>query len=296
MGGLTIAVAALLGYAVGLVVLGQSPTRTGVVLVAAIVAGSAVGAVDDWMKLTRGRNTLGLQEREKSILILAVGLLVVTQSPSGACTAPSIARCQPIVELPTPIWFVWVVGVIWLTTNSVNFTDGLDGLLAGTSIAPLTLLSLIAFWQFRHGDLYPGSENALDVALVMIAVTACCAGLLWWNAAPAQVFMGDTGSLAIGTAIAVAALQLHVDLLIPLFGAVYLVSGLSSLLQRLWFKATRRFRKDHEPQRLFRMAPIHHSFELAVPETTVVVRYWIASVIVAAAAGGVFYRDSLGLL
>jgi phospho-N-acetylmuramoyl-pentapeptide-transferase len=108
--------------------------------------------------------------------------------------------------------------------------------------------------------------------------------------------MGDTGSLAIGSAIAVAALQLHVDLLIPVFGALYVVSGLSSFLQRLWFKLTRRFRKDREPQRLFRMAPIHHAFELVIPETTVVIRYWIVSAIVSSAAGAIFYRDALSVL
>ena len=298
MGGLTLAVAAPIGYGVGLLVLGQSPSRTGLVLVAAIVAGSAVGALDDWMKLTRRQNTLGLQERQKSILIFVLGILVVTQSPSSgaACTAPSFARCQPITDLPAPIWFLWVIGVIWLTTNSVNFTDGLDGLLAGSSVAPLALLSLVAFWQFRHAGLYPGTQDALDIALVMVAVTACCAGLLWWNAAPARVFMGDTGSLAIGSAIAVASLQLHVDLLIPVFGALYVVSGLSSFLQRIWFKATRRFRKDHEPQRLFRMAPIHHAFELAIPETTVVIRYWIVSAVVSTAAGAIFYWDALRVL
>ncbi len=298
MGGLAIAVAAPVAYGSGLVVLGQAPTATGITLVVAIVGGGAVGALDDWMKLTRGRNTLGLQERQKSVLILALGVLVVAQSPSGAaaCTAPSIARCSPITGLPAPLWFVWVIGVIWLTTNSVNFTDGLDGLLAGSSIAPLALLSVIAFWQSRHGAMYPGTDNALDIALVMIAVTAACAGLLWWSAAPAQVFMGDTGSLAVGSAIAVSALQLHVDLLIPVFGAVYVVSGLSSFAQRFWFKATRRYRSDHEPQRLFRMAPIHHAFELVLPETTVVIRYWIVSGIVSAAAGAIFYWDALSVL
>src|SRR5690606_135019 len=158
----------------------------------------------------------------------------------------------------------------WLTTNSVNFTDGLDGLLAGSSIAPLALLALVAFWQYRHTGVYPGSEGALDVAVVMVAVTACCPGLRWWGAAPARVFMGETGSLAIGTAIAVAALQLHIDLLIPVFGALYVAEGMSSFAQRTWFKATRRFRRDHQPQRLLRMAPLHHHFELVSPENTVV--------------------------
>ncbi len=298
MGGLSLVVAAPLGYAVGLAVLGQGPTRTGLVLVAAIVAGGAVGALDDWMKLTRRANTSGLSERQKSVLLLALGLLVVTQSPAGSdvCTAPSMARCAQLADLPTPVWLLWVLGVIWLTTNSVNFTDGLDGLLAGCSIAPLALVSVVAFWQFRHPDLYLGSGAALDVALVMVAVTAACAGLLWWSAAPAQIFMGDTGSLAIGTAIAVASLQLHIDLLIPVFGAVFVVAGLSSFAQRTWFKLTRRFRRDHQPQRLLRMAPIHHHFELVLPEATVVVRFWIVSALASAAAGALFYRDALRVL
>jgi phospho-N-acetylmuramoyl-pentapeptide-transferase len=300
MGGLTIAVAAPLGYGVGLAVLGRAPTRTGIVLVVAILAGAGVGALDDWMKISRGRNTLGLQERQKTLLILAVGLLlfVTTQSsdPASACTAPSLARCEPFADLPAPLWLLWVLGVVWLTTNSVNFTDGLDGLLAGTSIAPLALLSVVAFWQFRHPTLYPSSDGALDIALVMVAATACCAGLLWWSAAPARVFMGETGSLAIGTAIAVAALLLHVDLLIPVFGALYVAEGMSSFTQRVWFKATRRFRRDHQPQRLFRMAPLHHHFELVTPETTVVIRFWIVSAIASAAAGAIFYWDALRVL
>jgi phospho-N-acetylmuramoyl-pentapeptide-transferase len=298
MGGLAITVAAPIGYAVGLAVLARAPTRTGIVLVVAIMAGGAVGVLDDWMKISRGRNTLGLQERQKTLLILAVGLLFVTQSSSttAACSAPSIARCEPFADLPGPLWLLWVLGVVWLTTNSVNFTDGLDGLLAGSSVAPLALLTVVAFWQFRHEGIYPASEGALDVALVMVAVTSCCLGLLWWSAAPAQVFMGETGSLAIGTAIAVAALQLHIDLLIPVFGALYVAEGASSFAQRMWFKATRRLREDGEPQRLFRMAPLHHHFELVIPEATVVMRFWIVSAVASGAAGAVFYWDALRVL
>jgi phospho-N-acetylmuramoyl-pentapeptide-transferase len=298
MGGLTIVLVAPVGYAVGLVVLGDAPTRTGIVLVVAILAGGAVGALDDWMKVTRGRNTLGLRERQKSLLILAVGVLFVTQSPGATttCTAPSIGRCQLITDLPTPLWVLWVLAVIWLTTNSVNFTDGLDGLLAGSSIAPLGLVALIAFWQFRYQEIYPASEGALDIALVMVAVSVCCVGLLWWSAAPARIFMGETGSLAIGTAIAVSSLQLNVEVLIPVFGALYVAEGLSSFVQRSWFKATRRFRSDRQPQRLFRMAPLHHHFELASPETKVVVRFWIVSAIAATAAGAIFYWDALRVL
>jgi phospho-N-acetylmuramoyl-pentapeptide-transferase len=298
MGGLTIALAMPVAYGVGLAVLGRAPTRTGVVLVVAIIAGAAVGALDDWMKITRGRNTLGLRERQKSLLILGVGLLFLTQSPGATtmCTSPSIGRCQTVIDLPSPLWVVWVLGVIWLTTNSVNFTDGLDGLLAGSSIAPVALVSVAAFWQYRYPDLYPASDGALDIALVMMAVAVCCVGLLWWSAAPAQVFMGETGSLAIGTAIAVASLQLNMELLIPVFGALYVAEGLSSFSQRFWFKATRRLRADRQPQRLFRMAPLHHHFELVSPEAKVVVRFWLVTAMASAVAGAIFYWDALRVL
>jgi len=111
------------------------------------------------------------------------------------------------------------------------------------------------------------------------------------------VFIGDTGSLAIGVAIAVAAIRLNVELLIPVFGAVYVIEGSSSLAQRLWFKATRRWRRDHQPQRLFRMAPIHNHFEmLRWPETHIVIRFWILSATGSALAGAIFYADAIRLV
>ena len=298
MGGLVLSAVAPLGYAAGLLALGRAPSASGVVLVAAIVAGGVVGALDDWLKVRRGRNTLGLRERQKTILLLAVAAGYVTFAVvrGVGCSAPSLARCEPLPSLGVVGWAVWVVVVVWLTTNSVNFTDGLDGLLAGTAVAPLGLLAAIAFWQFRHPDLY-ATEGALDVALVMIAMASGCAGLLWWSAPPAAVFMGDTGSLAIGCAIAVAALHLQVELLVPVFGAIFVLEGLSSFAQRMWFKLTRAVRPDHQPQRLFKMAPLHNHFELhGWPEATVTVRFWIISAIGAALAAAIFYSDALRLV
>jgi phospho-N-acetylmuramoyl-pentapeptide-transferase len=110
------------------------------------------------------------------------------------------------------------------------------------------------------------------------------------------VFIGETGSLAIGSAIAIAALRLNVELLIPVFGAVYVAQGSSSFAQRVWFKTTRRLRADHQPKRLFRMAPLHHHFELlGWPETTVVVRFWILAGLFTAIALGIFYADWISL-
>jgi len=298
MGGLILSVVAPIGYGVGLLALGRAPTANGLVLVSVIVAGGVVGALDDWLKVRRGRNTLGLRERHKTVLLLAVagGYVAFSVVHGVSCRAPSLARCEPLPSLGIIGWSVWVLLVVWLTTNSVNFTDGLDGLLAGTAIAPLGLLAAIAFWQFRHPDLY-GTTGALDVALVMIAMAGGCVGLLWWSAPPAKVFMGDTGSLAIGCAIAIAALNLQVELLVPVFGAVFVVEGLSSFGQRMWFKLTRAVRSDHQPQRLFKMAPLHNHFELyGWPETTVTIRFWILSALSCGLAAAIFYSDALRLV
>ena len=298
MGGLILSIAAPVGYAVGLLALRRPPSGAGLVLVASIVAGGSVGAIDDWLKIRRSRNTAGLQERQKTVLLLglAIGFVAFSLGRGTDCFAPSLAHCDPLPELGPVGWALWVLIVVWTTTNSVNFTDGLDGLLAGSSVAPLGLLAAIAFWQFRHPEIY-GVDGALDVALVMIAMTAGCAGLLWWSAAPAAVFMGETGSLSIGAAIAISALVLQVELLIPVFGALYVVEGLSSFAQRTWFKATRRFRRDRKPQRLLKMAPLHHHFELVGwAETTITIRFWILSALSAALAAAIFYADALALL
>ena len=293
MGGLALILVTPVAYLAGSAAAGIGLNRGGLLLVGATVAGGLVGATDDWLKVTNGRNTLGLQAGQKSLLLVAIAVLVVTTSGSSACHAPSVARCEPLPSIGVWTWALWVLGIVWLTTNAVNFTDGMDGLLAGCSVPPLTLLAGIAFWQYRHPAAY-GVRDALPIAIVLAAMAAACLGLLWWNAAPAKVFMGDTGSLAIGCAIVVAALRLHVELLIPVFGAVYVVEGLSSFAQRVWFKGTRRFRRDHQPQRLFRMAPLHFHFELrGWTETQVVFRFWVLSATASALAGAIFYADAV---
>jgi phospho-N-acetylmuramoyl-pentapeptide-transferase len=295
MGGIVLCIVAPAGYLLGSAIADARLTGQGLTLVLAMTAGGVVGAVDDFLKVTRGRNTLGLRERQKTVLLLVVAAVVVLTSGSSACHAPSLARCGPVPDVGMWPWAIWVVAVIWLTANSVNFTDGLDGLLAGCSLPPLVLLAGIAFWQHRHPDIY-STEDALQIAVVLSAMAGGCLALLWWNAAPARVFIGDTGSLAIGVSIAVAALRLHVELLIPVFGAVYVAEGMSSFAQRMWFKATRRWRRDHKPQRLFRMAPLHNHFEmLDWPETHVVIRFWILSAAGSALAGAIFYADAVRL-
>jgi phospho-N-acetylmuramoyl-pentapeptide-transferase len=293
MGGIALSVVAPMGYVIGSVVADARLSGQGLTLLVASMAGGVVGAVDDFLKVKRGRNTLGLRERQKTVMLLLVALLVVGTAGSSACHAPSLARCGPLPDIGVWPWAIWVLAVVWLTANSVNFTDGLDGLLAGCSVPPLVLLAAIAYWQHRHPTLYD-ADDALQIAIVLAAMAGGCLGLLWWNAAPAKVFIGDTGSLAIGVAIVVASIRLNVELLIPAFGAVYVAEGLSSFAQRAWFKATRRWRRDHQPQRLFRMAPIHNHFEmLDWPETHVVFRFWILSATASAIGGAIFYADAV---
>jgi phospho-N-acetylmuramoyl-pentapeptide-transferase len=293
MGGIALTVVVPIAYVTGTLVSGDRLSAGGISLLGAIIAGGLVGALDDILKVKRGRNTLGLREGQKSALLVLVAVIVVATAGSSACHSPSLARCEPLPDIGIGPWALWVLAIVWLTTNSVNFTDGLDGLLAGCSVAPLTLLAGIAYWEHRHPGTY-GVDDALPIAIVLTAMAAGCLGLLWWNAAPAKVFIGETGSLAIGTAVVVASIKLGVELLIPVFGVMYVVGGASSFAQRMWFKATRRWRADHQPQRLFRMAPLHNHFELlGWPETRIVFRYWIMSGCASALAGAIFYADAV---
>jgi phospho-N-acetylmuramoyl-pentapeptide-transferase len=144
----------------------------------------------------------------------------------------------------------------------------------------------VGFWGFRHFDTYR-INHALDIAVVAAAMVGACAGFLWWNASPARIFMGDTGSLAIGAGLAALALTLNVQLLLPIVGALYVIESLSVILQVGSFRVFKR--------RIFRMAPIHHHFELGGwPETTVIIRFWLLSGMCTALALGLYYADFIG--
>jgi phospho-N-acetylmuramoyl-pentapeptide-transferase len=169
----------------------------------------------------------------------------------------------------------------------VNLTDGLDGLAAGSGVLSFAAYVVIAFWEFRHFDVYEVPQ-ALDLALVAAAMLGGCAGFLWWNAAPARIFMGDTGSLAVGAGLGALALVTKTELLVPIVGALFVVETMSVILQVASFRLLGR--------RPFRMAPIHHHFELqGWPETTVLIRFWILSGISTGLALGLFYADFVSI-
>jgi phospho-N-acetylmuramoyl-pentapeptide-transferase len=288
MGGLAIVGAAVVGYLAAHVRSGLVFTRTGVLVLSCIVGAGLVGLLDDWIKVRNERN-LGLSKRAKTagLLVVAVAFAVATVLWTDVETTLSFTRWNtPGWELGDVGWCVWAVLLIYATTNGVNLSDGLDGLAAGSAIFPFSCLIVVGFWALRHFDTYQ-INHALDLAVVAAAMMGACAGFLWWNAAPARIFMGDTGALAIGAGVASLVLTLNVQLLLPVFGLLYVAETFSVILQVGSFRVFKR--------RIFRMAPIHHHFELGGwPETTIIIRFWLLAGASAALALGLFYADFIG--
>ena len=297
MGGLAIIVSAFLGYVVAHIRTEQLKfARAGVTLMLLIVALAAVGFVDDYLGVRKGRN-LGLRKRGKTsgLLAVAAGFALLALRYVDTSTNLSFTRLIDL-DLGTWLWAGWAIFIILGSANAVNITDGMDGLASGAATLVFFAFTVIAFWQFRHPAVYgtlgmttvPGgfAANALDLAVVAAGMAGACAGFLWWNAAPARVFMGDTGALAMGAGLGALALGTNTQLLLPIVGGLFVMVTLSVVVQVIAFRLFHR--------RVFRMAPIHHHFELVGwPETTVIVRFWILSGLCTAMAIGIFYADFL---
>ncbi|MHB8243898.1 MAG: phospho-N-acetylmuramoyl-pentapeptide-transferase [Acidimicrobiales bacterium] len=287
MGGIALLGGMVAGYVLGHIGTKTSFTRSGWLVVLAVLATGVVGAADDWIKVSR-RRSLGLNKRAKVVLQLgvAVGFGLAAMYWAGINRDASFTRYDfPHLVLPAVLYVVWCVLVIVGSSNAVNLTDGLDGLAAGSSAFAFSCLSIIGYWQFRHFGIYH-VRNAIDLALVAVSMCGACVGFLWWNAAPARIMMGDTGSLAIGTGLACLGLSMNLTLLVPIIGGLFVVVTLSVVIQVV------SFRIFHT--RVFRMAPLHHHFELlGWPETTVTVRFWIFSGLCTALGLGLFYADFL---
>jgi phospho-N-acetylmuramoyl-pentapeptide-transferase len=286
MGGIAIVVAAFVGWLVAHV---RSIAFSDQALIVWVgIAGMAtMGFLDDWIKV-RKRHNRGIFWKQKNYITMAFSLLIGwwLVSATGIAETISLTRADDLgIDLPTPVWVLWAGIIVWATTNAVNVTDGLDGLAGGSALMGFGAFTIIGYWVFRNPDLYQ-VVNPLDMGVLAAAFAGACLGFLWWNAAPARIFMGDVGALAIGSALAFCALTLNTHLLLILICGINVVEAGSVAIQMGVFKASGRRR------RLFKMSPIHHHFELSGwPETTVIIRFWLLAAVFVALALGVFIGD-----
>jgi phospho-N-acetylmuramoyl-pentapeptide-transferase len=279
MGGVLIVVAATIAFLATSV-----RTLPALTIFGATLACGGIGFLDDFIKL-RHRRSLGLSGRVKMGLLLAltaaVGLAAHHQGLSHKVFIPIVNHQLPLGWG----WYVLVFFVIAGAANAVNLTDGIDGLAAGTTIIAIFTLTAMAVTIYIRSHAPGGGriENRLDAAFIGAAVIGAAIGFLWFNAFPAEIFMGDTGSMAMGGTIGTMAVFLKVELLLLLVGGIFVIEALSVMLQVLSFKWWGR--------RLFLMAPLHHHFEMkAWSETKIMVRFWIVTGILCAAGFALFYK------
>jgi phospho-N-acetylmuramoyl-pentapeptide-transferase len=258
---------------------------------ATMVACAMLGFVDDWSKVWHERS-LGLRPRAKlfwqAVISITFGLLAVNWAslPTYVDIPLTTARIDlgglssTVVLGDATVTIPWVyLALVFIMilgeSNAVNLTDGLDGLAAGTVTIVMLAYAAIAFRQ-----------DSLEVALLAAAIAGACIGFLWYNAFPADIFMGDTGSLGLGAAIAAVAIVTKTELLVVLIGGIYVAETLSVILQVASFKLTGK--------RIFLMAPLHHHYEMkGWSETKVMVRFWIVTGIMAGAGLALFVVSSV---
>ncbi len=270
MGGLLILAAAAIPY---LILAGK--TVPSLVVFVLTFGSGAIGFFDDLAKVRR-RRSLGISGKTKMLLQLVLILVVGWVAIRFAGVDSNVHVPLLNVELPFGgVYFLVVFFVISGTANTVNITDGLDGLAAGTVATCLLAYTGITFLLHEP-----------DLAILSASLMGACVGFLWYNSVPADVFMGDTGSLALGAALAGLAVVTGTELLLIVIGGIFVVEGLSVIIQVISFRVFKR--------RVFLMAPIHHHFELKDwSETKIIVRFWIVAAIFAAAGFTIFYVDSL---
>ena len=294
MGGIAILAGIWAGYFAGVIVgavTGRGgPGLSGLLVLMLTTCLGLVGFADDGIKVFKNRN-LGLSPKAKFagqfiFAILFSSLVIFFPNENGLTPASkfvSVTRDLPVLSLAAGggiLFIIFSYFVITAWSNAVNITDGLDGLAAGSMALVMGAYTLITFWQFRNSCATTGNSvgcyqvrDPLDVALLCAAALGACIGFLWWNANPAKIFMGDTGSLALGGFVVSTAYMMQMPLFILIVGLIYLVEVLSVIIQVTYFKKT-------GGKRIFRMAPIHHHFELGGwSETRVVAVFSITTAI-----------------
>jgi len=298
MGGVILIAGVLIGYFVSHLVVWQAISASGLLLLGLIVGLGIIGFVDDWLKISHARS-LGLGATAKLLLQVGVGLvfaILALQFPDGRGVTPasnlvSFLRDVPWLALPIPVAILWIVFLICGFSNGANLTDGLDGLLTGSATMVFLAYAIVNVWQSNQwcglgaGPKCYDVRNPGDLATIAVAMAGGLFGFLWWNARPAKIFLGDTGSLAIGGAVAGMAVLTRTELLVVVIGLLFVLEAFSVIIQVGYFKLT-------HGKRVFRMTPLHHHFEmLGWDETTVVIRFWIIAGAAVVAGVGLFYAE-----
>ena len=287
MGGIAILLAAAVGWLAAHLRGGLPFSDQAAIIWLTVFVLAAIGFIDDYLKVKRQHNR-GIFWKKKGWITfgIAVLLLWLLASTTGVAETISFTRAMsPGWTIPGPFFVLWTALMVWSTTNAVNVTDGLDGLAAGSALFGFLAFTIIAYWAFRNPKIYD-IVNPLDLAVLSAAFAGACGGFLWWNAAPAKIFMGDVGALGIGAALGMLAVTTNTHLMLPIICGINVLEAGSVAVQMGVFKASGR------KKRLLKMSPIHHHFELSGwPETTVIIRFWIISGICVATAVAIFIAD-----
>jgi len=298
MGGAVLILATLSGYVIAKLATLTPPTASGLLVLMLMTGMGVVGFIDDFIKISKQRS-LGLRTKAKLAgqTIVAVTFAVLAlqfvdeRGNAPASTALSFTRDTVLVLGPV-LFVIWAYIMIAGMSNGVNLTDGLDGLATGASVMVFGAYVLVGIWQFGQScEINTAAQfkcyevrDPLDLAVVAAALMGASFGFLWWNASPARIFMGDTGSLALGGALAGLAITTRTELLLLLLGGLFAIITVSVIIQVAAFKLTGR--------RVFRMAPLQHHFELVGwHEITIVIRFWIIAGLCVAFGLAVFYAE-----
>lgn len=306
MGGVVVIAATVIGWLGGNLVTSHTPNVSSVLVVGLMVGLGLVGFLDDRIKISKERS-LGLNARWKIVLQALVGVgfsLLALQFPDDGGVYPASTAISFLRDtaLDLAIWgpavgiilfVVWANFLITAWSNAVNLTDGLDGLATGAALIFFGAYVLVGIWQTNQlcglVNTDPNTcyevRDPLDLAILAAAIAGASLGFLWWNASPARIFMGDTGSLALGGAIAGITIVSRTEILGGIIGGLFVIIVLSSVLQIGFFKIS-------GGKRIFKMAPLHHHFELmGWGEVTIVTRFWIIAALCTGAGMGLFYAE-----
>jgi phospho-N-acetylmuramoyl-pentapeptide-transferase len=297
MGGIIIIFSALFSYLIAHVISGSGISVSAILIFGLVIALGLVGFIDDYLKVSR-QNSAGISGKQKifgQVLFASLFGYIGIHFPDKDGLTPISLQLSTVrdtsITLGAVLVVIWVAFMVTATSNGVNLTDGLDGLATGASVMTFLAFVLIGVWEFGQSCAVVVSENCynvrdpLDLAVVAAAFAGACTGFLWWNASPAKIFMGDTGSLALGGALAGLATSLRVELLLIPLGGLFVIITLSVALQVAYFKIT-------GGKRLFKMAPLQHHFELmGWGEVTIVLRFWIIAGLSVALGLGLFYTQ-----